>query len=39
MGGNEAGLMGGDKNTEWLPDSCPVRMWGVRQEGVCAEVS
>ena len=39
MGGNEAELMGGDKNTEWLPDSCPVRMWGARGKGVHAEVS
>lgn len=32
MGGNEAELMGGDKKIEWLPDSCPVRMWGARGE-------
>lgn len=37
--GNEAELMGGDKNNEWLPDPCHVRRWGVRQEGVWAEVS
>lgn len=39
MAGEEVELIGGEKSCEWLTDSCPLTMWGGREEGLHGEVS